>query len=75
MSDVIYIPLAVSAKGFIADVVKEASGAAKAGAAAMEKEFASGGRESGREAARGINSGLSRGDIGVNSVKARMALQ
>lgn len=73
MSDVIYIPLAVSAKGFIADVVKEASGAAKAGSAAMQKEFGSGGRESGRSAARGVNDGLSRGDIGVNSVKARMA--
>ena len=73
MSDVVYIPLAVSAKGFIADVVKEASGAAKAGSAAMQKEFASGGRESGRSAARGVNDGLSRGDIGVNSVKARMA--
>ena len=73
MSDVVYIPLAVSAKGFIADVVKEASGAAKAGSAAMQKEFGSGGRESGRSAARGVNDGLSRGDIGVNSVKARMA--
>lgn len=71
--DVVYIPLALSAKGFMADVVKEASGAAKAGAAAMEKEFASGGRQSGRSAASGVNTGLSRGDIGVNSVKARMA--
>jgi len=60
-------------KGFMAEVIKEASGAAKAGSAAMQKEFGSGGRESGRSAARGVNDGLSRGDIGVNSVKARMA--
>ncbi|QPL13965.1 tape measure protein [Gordonia phage Blino] len=71
--DTVYIPLAPSAKGFMATVVKEASGAARAGSAAMEKEFARGGRESGRSAARGVDDGLSRGNIGVNSVKARMA--
>lgn len=71
--DVVYVPVAPSAKGFMATVVKEASGAARAGSAAMEKEFARGGRESGRSAARGVDDGLSRGNIGVNSVKARMA--
>ncbi|UVF60291.1 tape measure protein [Gordonia phage Murp] len=71
--DVVYVPVAPSAKGFMATVVKEASGAARAGSAAMEKEFARGGRESGGSAARGVDDGLSRGNIGVNSVKARMA--
>ena len=73
MADEIYVPVMPSMKGFMAEVIKEASGAAKAGSAAMQKEFASGGRESGRSAARGVNDGLSRGDIGVNSVKGRMA--
>ncbi|WP_454175378.1 hypothetical protein [Gordonia sputi] len=73
MADEIYVPVMPSMKGFMAEVIKEASGAAKAGSAAMQKEFGSGGRESGRSAARGVNDGLSRGDIGVNSVKARMA--
>ncbi|MDJ0006519.1 transglycosylase SLT domain-containing protein [Gordonia alkanivorans] len=71
--DVVYVPVAPSAKGFMATVVKEASGAARAGSAAMQQEFARGGRESGRSAARGVDDGLSRGNIGVNSVKARMA--
>ncbi|QMU18999.1 phage tail protein [Gordonia rubripertincta] len=71
--DVIYVPVAPSAKGFTATLVKEASGAARSASAAMDKELARGGRESGRSAARGVDAGLSRGDIGVNSVKARMA--
>ncbi len=54
MSDAVWVPVNAEMKGFVATLVKEASGAAKKGSSAIEKEFEAGGKKAGEAVASGL---------------------
>lgn len=52
----VWVPVNAQMKGFVADVIKSASGAASKGSKAMSDEFGAGGRSAGKAAADGLAS-------------------
>lgn len=73
MADGVWIPVRASAKGFISDVVKAASGAGKRGADQLASEMETGGRQAGQRAGQATAAGLAAQRGAIERVSAQLA--